>query len=263
MASTRIASGPFPLRSDYPRREWVRALGLCLLFTVVGTPMSGYAAYLVKDLLRIVSVWDRGVPAESEVSYDGKVSTHSLILKDYDLKVTFSAGATHPTVDCDFVRFFTGPDEGDPIEVHYLADDPTQAVISWQREGLVHGAVWAILAAALGVTMLAGTIYTIVSTRKTVALVLELARGGDLHMVAVEEAKVGGTAQAPELNVAFRTPSGDVAKQKFMTKRAAPLFTNDGQGALALVSMDGRRAHLLHHDGYPLAEVPGLDEAGS
>ena len=39
--------------------------------------------------------------------------------------------------EADFFRWFTGPGSGDPVEVRYLAADPSEAVLSWQA-----GAVW-------------------------------------------------------------------------------------------------------------------------
>ena len=84
---------------------------------VVGIAMSGYAAYLANGLLRVARIWDRGIPSTGELAYEGDVTTHNLIFKDYHLNFTFQHDGREQKVETEFVRFFTGPDQGDPVEL--------------------------------------------------------------------------------------------------------------------------------------------------
>ncbi|MDB4974563.1 MAG: hypothetical protein JWN48_2904 [Myxococcaceae bacterium] len=258
-----VQRGRFELAKGYVRGEWLRHGGLALALLLFGCGMAVYGAYVVRDLLDVARVWREGREGLSEVGYTGQVVSHYAMLKKYDLKVTYvPEDAEDPvTFEAEFHRFFTGPDEGDPMTVKYEPSAPRHAVSSWQEEGLTHGWVWAAvvwLLAACGVLTPVLIVRELVST---IAKVRELSHEGQLMRAQVEDLKTGGSHKNPLLVVRYKTPRGETTKQTFFLKRGEPYLLDDGQ-VMVLSAIDERRSYALRADGYPLAHRPAaLHEA--
>ncbi|MDB4986742.1 MAG: hypothetical protein JWN04_1920 [Myxococcaceae bacterium] len=255
-----VQRGRFELSKSFVRGEWLRSGGLALLLLAFGGGMAAYGSYVVRDLLEVERIWKVGRQSTSEVGYGGKVVSHYAVFKSYDLQVTYLPDeADEPvTFEAEFHRFFTGPDEGDPMTVRYEPSAPTHAVCSWQQQGLMHGWLWAAIVWLLALSGLLSPILIVRELIATISKVEELAHEGQLMRAQVEQAKPGGTVKQPLLILRYRTSRGETVKQTFFLKRGGPYLLGDSQ-VLVLSALDERRSHALRTDGYPLATRPEVD----
>lgn len=258
----KLPRGRLSLADNYVRNEWLRGGGMALALCLFSCVLALWANYRLRDLRQVAKTWREGVPALGEVGYEGRVTTHTFTLKQYDLKIRFlTEQEQERTFEADFYRFFSGPDEGDPIQVRYLRTDPSVAVSSWQHDGLTHGwwlFGWAVFVSAAA---LVGSFLVARGTARTIASVAEIAREGELVLARVEQARPLGTARHPLLVVTYQMPGGASEKQTFRLQVGAPYFVEGGARVLAMCSVDRKQTHLLREDGYPLAERPELEAA--
>lgn len=258
--SLKLPRGRLALTNNFVRNEWLRGGGLALALVAFSCLIAVWANYRLRDLLHVAKTWREGVPAAGEVGYEGRVTTHTFTLKQYDLKISFRTEQDQvQSFEADFYRFFTGPDDGDPIEVRYLPANPSSAVSSWQYDGLTHGwwlFGWSVFVSAA--FLLAGVLAAR-GTARTIESVVTIAREGQVVLVRVEQTKTVGTAKSPSLVVTYQVPGGAIDKQTFRLQAGAPYFVEGGAQALAICSVDQKQAHLLREDGYPLAERPKLE----
>jgi hypothetical protein len=254
--------GRLVLADGFARREWLRGGGIALGVLAFSCILSVWANNRLRDLLRVERTWREGVASPVEAAYGGNVTTHNFMLKHYDLDVRFLTEAGEEReFKAEFYRFFTGPDEGEPMTVRYLAADPGVAVSSWEHEGATHGFWLFGCAVFLALLCLVGSGLIVKGTARTVARVSTIASEGRLMLVRVEETKIGGAQKRPILVVKYQTASGALEKQSFALHAGAPYFVEDGARVVAMGTLDDKEAYLLREDGYPLAERPALPEA--
>ncbi len=252
-----IQKGRFELVAGYVRGEWLRNGGLALCMLLFGLGMAIYGLFQTRALLEVARVWRDGIASGAEVDYGGDVVTHYAILKRYDLEVTFQPEADDAprTFEADFTRFFTGPNEGDPMTVKY---DATHAVCSWQYDALGHGWVWAGMIWALASC---GVFTFALITRdlvRTTSKVQALAQEGQLMRAQVEEAKHSGTESTPLLVLRYRTARGEGQRQTFFLKHGGPFLIEGGAQVVVLSTFNERDSYALREDGYPLASKPEI-----
>jgi hypothetical protein len=246
-------SGPFSVDSGFaPKKIFsAAALGIVLL------ALSGGALWLTREntlkVLHVKRVWSSGTTAEGGIAFEGEVQTTNFVFKSYELTVDFElANGEVQRFECEFDRFFTGPDEGDPMEVRYLPEDPSQATTSWQHDAMGHMWSWIAITLVMGVVAGAGSLWLVANAIATVRKVKELARSGQLIAVDVLEAKVVESDKVTTVTLKLKLPGGGETSEQYQEGKTDPHFLDNGARVVVLSSLDGQRVHLLRHDGYPL-----------
>lgn len=251
------AQGPFQLRGDFAPKEVAKAVVWSLFGLGLGALMAWGAVTELRAVAHTARVWEAGVEASGDILYEGSVTTHAAILVDYDLEVTFSLDDGTPvTFDSDFTRFFTGPDEGDPIQVRYLPDDPGQAATSWQHEALTDTRIWAGICALMAVGSPAMGLYLVWLSLSTLRKGKSLAQTG--RIVAARLVDLKTVQNNTVVRVTYALPTGQTAKNEFLLKSGQPFVLEGGEEILALSSADGATCMALRNDGWPLAWPPQL-----
>jgi hypothetical protein len=247
-------SGPFSLSPAWVRREWLGALGWVLLMLALGGFMAAFGVYQVQGGLRASSIWDNGVPAADGASYNGEVTVHNFIGRSYELEVFAQTAEGQPLrFEASFFRWFTGPDDGDPVSVRYLAEDPTEAVLSWQAESSWHQYVSALLMFAIASVFGLGGWAIVGTSRGTVREAREQARSGRLVSAPViDRSQRADDKQKTIYSIRWEVPGGPSGRHEWKKERESPLLLDGGAQVVVLVSDEMGTARSLWTNGWPI-----------
>jgi len=250
-------TGPFAVEDGFATKTVLKATAVAVLLAALSGVTGWLTVSNVGKVLHVQRVWAEGVDAGGEVGFEGEVTTRNFVLKSYDLEIQFQdrLGRVR-SFDCEFDRFFTGPEERDPIEVRYLEDDPAQATTSWQHDAVPHMWIWILITAAMAVGAATGAVYMVASAVATVGRVKELARSGQLIAVEVIEAEAQVVEKVTTVTMKLALPGGGETKHVFQEGKTDPYLVDDGTRVLALASLDGLTIHPLRHDGHPIDLAP-------
>jgi len=241
--------GPFQVSGGFAPKLLI-GWGLLALF------VAGFAFLMIwlgNDMRsrvgKIKKIWSAGTTYKGESGYEGYVLTQRLIAKSYSLDLTYEPPGYKPLkVPISFVRFGSGPDDGDAYEVHYIADDPYRAVMSWQYEALGHMQGLMIGAYLLALLGLYAAFRVLRYVLRRVGAIHQLARRGKIIAVPVANMRTINDAWA---EITLVVAGGKSVKQRYRPK-ALPLHFTPANEVVVLSSMDGRDVQLLATNGYPL-----------
>ena len=243
--------GPFALAPGFLRSHALKRALVAMLLVVLGLGGDWHVSNRIREILRVEKTWAEGVAAGGDITIEGKVTTTSFLLPSYDLEVTFSPAEGKPrTVEVEFHRLFGGPEDGDALELRYLATDPDQAVTSWQWDARFHMWTRQVFGFLLFVLFWLAGVLVLAHTVDSVLRVKRLAKFGRLDAVVIVGSKRVGE------DIEFEHSAGkSPGTQSFPLDEGGPMMV-DGTRALGLLGPDSKRVLLLGTDGWPLAWPP-------
>lgn len=250
-----VSQGPFTLRPSFARDQWYGTSAVVLFMLVAGPALIVVYALYERQLDELERRWAAYQPAAEAADYEGKIRTHNLILRSYELQVSFRTQEGAPvSFQSDFWRLLNGPQTGDLLYVRYDPAAPSSALTSWEFESTRHGHHYALAALIAGLANFLFGLVIVRDIKRRVAVVAGLARDSQLVVATVEKLQQFGMQSI----ITFRMPNGSVLTQAFQAKFGPPYFLNGTKQLLVLSSLDERTAQIVREDGYPLAERPRL-----
>jgi hypothetical protein len=148
---------PLRLKSSF---VWKTQLGGIALIMVGLVAVAGYAWWQyasVKELIDQSRIWREGTMA-LKTTVEGSVTSHSFILNDYDLDVTFlDENQVLHQGKLEFSTLISTIDRDREPEVRYGHDDPEKFALSWAMNAKISR--WAAIAfmAVVGVGLVGGS----------------------------------------------------------------------------------------------------------
>lgn len=247
-------TGPFRLAGAWVRGEWLSALLWTAVLLALAALMIGLGIHQIRNGLRATRIWDHGVQATSDVGYDGDVTVHNFIGRSYDLEVFTTTNEGQPIeFEADFFRWFTGPGSGDPVDVRYLASDPSEAVLSWQADAVWHGYAIALMVLCFGGLGLWGAALILTNTRDTVGHARKEAATGRLVRAHIVERtqRMGEKGKISHV-IRWEGPGGESGRHEWVKEKQSPLLIEGGAAVVVLTSPDTDSARSLSSNGWPI-----------
>jgi hypothetical protein len=258
-----LLPSPLRLKSSF---VWKTQLGGLVLILVGLVAVAGYAWWQygsVKELVDQSRIWSEGTTA-LKTTVEGSVTSHSFILNDYNLDVTFlDENQVSHQGKLEFSTLISTIDRDSDPEVRYSHDDPEKFALSWAMNAKISR--WAAIAfmAVVGVGLVGGSF--------TFLGVMALRRLSDARCCALRsnEVVVRVTKVVPtmaktrhvgnEYHFTGRMVDGrEVAGKTVFPVKYEPLFADGAkQTMVALIPQENvKRPVVLRGDFYPFDLTP-------
>jgi hypothetical protein len=256
MHSPVLPARPLRLQAGFVRRSYV-SIAICATLGLAA--LVGYPAWQAIEARAIVAdeaLWSSGVAAR-RAHAEGTVTSRYIVLKDYDVAVTYvdQAGQEHKG-RARFDTLFAAIDLGAEPTVHYDAAAPQRFALSWSHD--VQGGRWASVAllalagAALGVVFAKAAWRAL---RQLAAARLAAAASDEVELEIAGVVESGRVAGVVFYTYRVPTPSGEKEREvSFSAKKGhKPLFA--GPEETHLLALRSARAPaepvVLRSDLYP------------
>jgi len=122
---------PLRLNSSFVWKTQLGGIALIIFGLGCSVGFAWWESSAIRKLVDQSRIWPRGAVA-LQTSVTGNVTSHSFILNDYDLDVTFRDGnQVQHQGKLEFDTFISKADQDSEPVVHYLSDDPEKFALSW------------------------------------------------------------------------------------------------------------------------------------
>ena len=126
-----LLPSPLRLNSSFVWKTQLGGIALIIFGLGCSVGFAWWESSAIRKLVDQSRIWPRGAVA-LQTSVTGNVTSHSFILNDYDLDVTFlDENQVSHQAKLEFDTFISKADQDSAPVVHYLKDDPEKFALSW------------------------------------------------------------------------------------------------------------------------------------
>ncbi|MGF1466708.1 MAG: hypothetical protein ACFCGT_11295 [Sandaracinaceae bacterium] len=220
--------GPYRVSPKWRSGQYRSVLFVSLFALLFALGFAGYGLYALVDSFHVSDLAKNGVRVD-DVAYDGTERSRWGLFKTYDLDVQFlDQSGRLVEFNSGFFHFGTGGSDGEPHVLH-AADDPPDAILSWEADNLWHGRSLYLFMILLGLGVLIGGAYHAFDTTRDVKLVEDLAASGRLAWGRIVDEKRQQANKTTQVTMTLELEDGATHVHKYSEPRE-PMIKEGEQG---------------------------------